>query len=243
MTGGWLTDEVRDIFVPFTAQYEGTVPWLYLDVLGLVTVAIGVLVDPMWLATSLPFVDKDTGAPAGQVEIADEWMRIKNHKELAQKGHRAAQSLCQLRLTTDGVHRVVVRKLDQMAEHLGRRFPGIALWPVAAKIAVLSVSWACGPGFRFPKLEAALLASDFATAAEECEINTAGNPGVVPRNAANKALLLEAARLVPLEHVDAPPELSDEERARTLALVAMTLASSVSAAIEMGRDDGNEAVA
>jgi len=53
---------------------------------------------------------------------------------------------------------------------------------------------ACGPAFRFPKLEAALRSLDFRTAAIECFMpEEATISGLRPRNRANKVLYLNAA--------------------------------------------------
>lgn len=54
------------------------------------------------------------------------------------------------------------------------------------------MAWACGAAFHFPLLDAALRTRDFLGAALECRIDERGNPGVVPRNAANRTLLRNA---------------------------------------------------
>ena len=66
-----MKQSVRDAFVDFTAALEGVVPWMYLDVKGLVTVAIGNLIDPVAAALSLPFVRKGTTTRATKGEILD----------------------------------------------------------------------------------------------------------------------------------------------------------------------------
>ena len=67
---------------------------------------------------------------------------------------------------------------------------------VAAKPRAASMAWACGPGFVFPQLAAALRAQDFRLACTHCTISEAGNPGIVPRNVLNRRLYLNAARVV-----------------------------------------------
>lgn len=204
---------VRAAFVGFTEPLEGSVAWMYLDVLGLVTVGIGNLIDPPVYAVGLPFVHED-GTPASRAEIAEEWARVKADRSLAQKGHRAAKLVTKLRLTPEGIEQVVFAKLEQVDSQLAARFPQWEEWPAAAQLATLSLSWACGAGFRFPKLEAALKAQDWATAATECKMNAAGNPGIVPRNAANRALFLLAAQDSDPDDltwtVDAPPSTQPE---------------------------------
>lgn len=189
---------VRTSFVRFSTPLEGCVSHLYLDVKGLVTCAIGVLVDPIELALALPWVRAD-GGRATRAEVAAEWHTIKGRPELARQGHRAAAALCQLHLTAEGVELVTLDKLDAMVRALARRFAEMGEWPAPAQLAVVSLAWACGAGFRFPRLEAALRAWDFATAADECAMNATGNPGLLPRNRANRRLLLEAADAIAQE--------------------------------------------
>jgi GH24 family phage-related lysozyme (muramidase) len=183
---------VRSSFVAFSTRFEGAIPWLYLDVRGLVTTAIGVLVDPVELAFPLPLKWPD-GKPATRTQIAAEWWTIKREGSLAHRGAQAAGKVAVLRLDQADVEALTLRKLDAMVAHLERRFPGFSTWPAPAQLGVLSMAWACGPAFAFPKCEAALRALDFALAAEECTIREEGNAGVRPRNIANRTLFLEAA--------------------------------------------------
>ena len=46
---------VQSSFPAFSGRFEGRVPYMYLDVLGLVTVGVGNLVDPVETAQALPF--------------------------------------------------------------------------------------------------------------------------------------------------------------------------------------------
>ena len=189
-----MRDVVRDAFVKFTAPMEGVVPWMYLDVKGLVTVAIGNLIDPIQYAMPLPFKWQD-GRDASRDEIAAEWLRVKNDPNLAKWGHRAAQGITKLRLDDEGIDLVVSRKLAQNVDHLRRRFLEWDQWPACAQLATLSMAWACGPAFHFPMLAAVLNAQDFAEAAKQCHINETGNPGIIPRNIRNKRLYRNAARV------------------------------------------------
>lgn len=183
---------VRAAFVPFSSKLEGVVPWMYLDILGLVTVAIGNLIDPIVHALNMPFVRSD-GTPASQQDIRDAWHAVKSRPELAQQGHRVAARYTTIRLTPAGIEQVVWRKAEEMIDHLAKRFTEFPTWPADAQLATLSMAWACGPAFRFPALEKALRAKDFAAAALHCHINETGNPGVIPRNVANKAMYRHAA--------------------------------------------------
>lgn len=206
---------VRYCFVAFSSRFEGVVPWMYLDIDGAVTVAIGNLIDPL-PAVLPPFVRRSDGAPATRAEIVNEWRRVKAHPTAAHDGHKVLESFTALRLTDEGVAQVVGAKVDEMDGQLARRFGctahddcrqhpelgavctehGYASWPADAQLATLSMAWACGPGFRFPALERALRAGDFATAARECRMDDSRNKGLTPRNAANRGLYENAARIV-----------------------------------------------
>ena len=190
-----MRPSVRDVFYDFTARFEGVVPWLYADVLGLVTVGVGNLVDPMSTALVLPFL-RQNGEPATRGQIADEWQRVKNDPKCASLGHRYAERITSLRLTTEGVTDLVLGKLEANDHALARRFASWEEWPADAQLATHSMAWACGPAFHFPRLEGALMARAFAAAAEEAHIRTDNNPGVVPRNTANRLLYKNAAAVV-----------------------------------------------
>lgn len=215
---------VRAAFVRFSAPLEGVVPFLYCDVKGLVTTAIGVLVDPISAAVGLPWKRPDgSHASAGEVIVA--WNRVKNRQDLRLKGGMAYQMVTDLRLDQAGIEEVVGRTLDRMDRQLAARFPDYPTWPADAQLATLSMAWACGAHFRFPRLEAALRAQDFLSAAVECHISEEGNPGVKPRNLRNQVLYRNASVVVgdsidgerlwwPKDIWETPmlsPELGDEE--------------------------------
>lgn len=194
-----MRDVVRAAFYAFNAPMEGEVPWFYQDVKGLVSIGVGILCDPIQLAMNLPLVHPD-GRPASRNEIAAEWLRIKNlpsnakGQTAAQLGHLYAKPHTTLRLTKEGLELTMMSKVNQMDKYLETRFPAYPTWSADAQLGVLSLSWACGPAFRFPKCEAALRAFDFRTAAAESfmpEERTIS--GLRPRNKANFILFTNAA--------------------------------------------------
>lgn len=197
---------VRDAWLDFTKPLEGGVPWPYLDILGLVTIAYGNLIDsskgmingkpdpmPWRAALALPLVKPD-GSPASAQEITDAWRAVKGQQQLAQQGYRAAARWSTLRLTDDGMAQVALAKFDIFDTELHRRFPEIDEWPADAQLATMSMAWACGAWFVFPRLVLSLHDKDFARAAQECHMNETGNAGLIPRNKANKQLYMNAQR-------------------------------------------------
>lgn len=223
-----MRDVVRQAFYAFNAPMEGEVPYFYQDVKGLVSIGVGLLCDPIQLAMNLPMVHPD-GRPAARDEIAAEWLRIKalgsgdhtSGNPAARLGHLYARPHTRLRLTREGLEQSLMGKLNQMDAYLRNRFPEFEEWPADAQLGTLSMAWACGPAFRFPKLEAALRRRDFRTAAVECfmaEEKTIS--GLRPRNRANRILfnnaavvqqMFDPAQLYYPTDLDAPPVDKDAD--------------------------------
>jgi GH24 family phage-related lysozyme (muramidase) len=184
---------------------EGAVPYLYQDVLGLVSIGVGILCDPIQLAMNLPMVHPD-GRPADRAEIAAEWLRIKglgkgDHtqgNQAARLGHRFAKPHTRLRLTDEGLRSTLAGKLHIHDVALRKRWPDFEEWPADAQLALHSWAWGVGPAARYPTMSAALLARDFAAAAEQVRMVANGVElhGLKPRNRANRMLLLNAAVVV-----------------------------------------------
>jgi hypothetical protein len=194
---------VQSGFTAFSAKFEGRVPYMYLDVKGLVTVGVGNLVDPVAVAQTLPFRFKNKpginapGSPATPDQIAQEWQILKNDPGLATKGATACEPITQLELSDDAIDSLILERLTQNESFLIRQqwFQGFDAWPADAQLGLLSMAWAMGPAGpgAFPNFRAACQKLDFKTAAAECKMNEAGNPGLIPRNEANFTLFSNAA--------------------------------------------------
>jgi len=215
---------VAEVFYAWNAQYEGAVLWMYADIKNLITTGVGNLIDPVERALSLPWRRED-GTAASEDEIRAAWHAVKDDPAAASKGHKYARGLTTLRLTEGDVAVLVDGMMHKNAASLTKRWPAFPSWPADAQLAALSMAWAMGSGFKFPTFSAAVEALDFVKASENCTINEAGNPGVVPRNKANRALLLAAADVLatgsdpsvltldysslPRPEVAAPPVVTD----------------------------------
>lgn len=199
-----MRESVRSAFYDFSARYEGAIAWLYQDVLGLVSIGVGILADPLSLCIGLPLVKPD-GTMATKSEIAVEWQRIKNlppngkGQTAAQLGHIYAHPYTTLRLTSEGLRSTLGVKMQLNENLIAKAFPDFGDWPADAQLATHSMAWACGAAcwHLWPKLSAALHAEDFTTAAVECFMpaQDTGNPGLRPRNVANRTLYRNAARV------------------------------------------------
>jgi hypothetical protein len=200
---------VRSIFRAFNEPFEGVVRYMYLDIKGLVTVGVGNLIDPVTAATGLPFRFKDKpgittpGKLATRGEIIAEWNRLKVDQNLAQKGHRACAPITNLELDDGAIDDLIGVRLSQNEVYLKRQkaFRDLENWPADAQLGLLSMAWAMGPGGppKFRHFSMACEKQDFDTAAEQCKISEAGNPGVVPRNQANRTLFHNASAVIAAE--------------------------------------------
>lgn len=193
-----MRQSVRDYFNTFSEKFEGRLSFMYLDVKGLVTTGVGNLIDPIGTALLLPWVHKSDGSPASADEITQEWNDVKSHTEMAPQGGGAFGSMTQLMLVQESIDNLVLSKLDENERYLKGRFPQYDNWPADAQLGLLSMAWAMGPGFNFPRFESSINARppDFDKAAIESHMNDAGNPGLVPRNAANTLLFRNASSVV-----------------------------------------------
>ena len=190
----------------FNTPLEGVVSFMYQDVKGLITIGMGNLIDPISTALGLPFKKRNKpgvtnpGALATRAEIEAEWNLIKSKSELAKKGHRACDPLCTLELDDAAIDALILSRLQQNERILKgqKAFAKFDDWPADAQLALLSMAWAMGAGFAsgWPKFRAACEKLDFDEAAENCKMSEAGNPGVRPRNAANRQLFKNGAAVL-----------------------------------------------
>ena len=191
-----MRQSVIDIFPEFTRRFEGCVPWMYLDIKGLVTIGLGCLIDPIGMVDDLNFVERVSKKPATKQAIRDEWQRVKARKDLARKGHRAAWGVTALSLPDHEIDSLAFERLALNEAYLKKTFADFDEWPADAQLATMSMAWAMGAGFpkTFKLWAEAAKKRDWVTCAAQCRINDKGNPGVTPRNAANRALFIAASK-------------------------------------------------
>jgi IPT/TIG domain-containing protein len=193
---------VRAAFLSFSTRFEGRMPYMYLDVRGLVTIGVGNLIDPVDLALPLPFMQKADLAAATQDEIRVDWQTVKGRQDLAMAHDYLQQfdALTALKLTDESIDQIVLGKLDSNEATLSNtpEFADLDTWPVDAQLGLFSMAWAAGSGFGggFLRFRAACAAKDWNTAATESNMDDTHNPGLRPRNEANRILFSNAAQVV-----------------------------------------------
>lgn len=196
-----MHESVRDSFISFSEPLEGRVLFMYLDVKRLVSTGVGNLLDaddaedfgtnpsPLPDIYTLDWFDKTSGTPASHADILAEYARVK-FSGTAQKPLPEKEKITRLQTTDEEIDKLIHSKLASFERTLLQREPFASLdqWPADGQLGLLSMAWALGPKFRFPKFQAAAVAGDWLTMARECRMTETGNPGVIPRNVRNGLL-------------------------------------------------------
>lgn len=189
-----LHESVKAAWHAFSEPLEGRVRSMYMDVKGLITTGVGNLIDPFPAARALPWKRAD-GTLATEEQVSDAWHRLKSHPEYAHRHVRHAEALTQLYLTDDDIDALVAKKLEENAAFItAHHFPLFPEFPADAQLGIMSMAWAVGPGFptKFPTFSGFAERQAWEDALPHCSIRTEGNPGVIPRNRANRVCFANA---------------------------------------------------
>lgn len=180
---------VQEHFVEFVSEFEGSVNFMYLDVKGLVTTGIGNLIDPLPLATRLPWTCMGL-RDASTEEVRDGWLVVKGRQDLRMHGGMAYKDVCELRLPQIAIANLVHERLEEDEMELRHYFPAWTSFCADAQLGILSMAWAMGVGrfHDFPHFVHAANAGDWLTAAVQSHIKD----GAPARNEANQWLFTQA---------------------------------------------------
>lgn len=198
-----MHQSVIDAWHSFSEPLEGRISGMYLDIKGLVTCAVGILIDPVHMAIALPWRRDSDNQLATKDEVRTAWSILKTHQDYSRRSTRAARELTRLHLDDADIDAAVAKKLAENEAFItAHYFYNFAGFPADAQLAIMSMAWAVGPGFplKFPSFRAAVEAENWLAAREHCTIREEGNPGVVPRNRANRVCFANAA-IVTAEHM------------------------------------------
>lgn len=175
-------------------EFEGSVPWMYLDTVGKVTVGVGLMLVNEIAAHALPFTID--GRPANLDEIGREFARVSAMK----KGQLAKFYFNSngLQLPEEAIDARLRDTLTGFEGYLRSHIHGYLALPDSAKLALLDMIYNLGPGRLFgeyPRLIAAIERSDWnAAAASSSRRGPAAN-----RNSWAKQQFLAAASVVHLK--------------------------------------------
>jgi GH24 family phage-related lysozyme (muramidase) len=197
----------------FSKPLEGRVPGMYCDILGLITCAVGNLIDtrtagtyPTALVEAIRWTLAD-GSRAPLDAVRADWWKLKQNAAHYAKLHwKYALAATKCRLSEEEIDRIVKERLAINEAEMRKAFADWDTWPADAQLVVMSMCWAVGTGWlqKFPRFARLVKAQDWAAAAAfddpknpkgnwPGKIREAGNPGVVPRNLKNRFCLLNAA--------------------------------------------------
>lgn len=150
-------------------QFEGVIPWLYLDTAGKVTTGVGLMLPSSSAATRLPF--QIAGRPATEDEIAAEYARVEAlpvgrpalfYRSKESSGPELA------RAQIDSLLRTVLLGFDSELRSAVSQYDEI---PDAVKLALLDMMYNLGPAGLlkgYPHMMACVAAGNWAGAAAGC---------------------------------------------------------------------------
>lgn len=148
-------------------QYEGNIKHMYLCTAGHVTVGIGHKIENEREATKVKFLKSD-GSPGSAEEIAAEYRKVK----ATEVGNKALfyRPLTRLHVDNKEVERLTNNHLDAFYKQLKKLYPEFDDYPKNVRFALFDMIYNLGKGGlrdKFPKFNKAILARDWAAAANE----------------------------------------------------------------------------
>ena len=172
-------------------NFEGVVPWMYLDTVGKVTVGVGLMLANEIAAHSLPFFKGER--PATDQEISEEFVRVGAMKRgQPAKLYRKPTSLM---LKDEAIDDLLKQHLVGSEGYLRSHLPGYDTLPDPAKLALLDMVYNLGPGrffSEYPHLLADIANSNWRSAALASARKGPSNE----RNAWTRQQFLDAAKAV-----------------------------------------------
>jgi GH24 family phage-related lysozyme (muramidase) len=147
--------------------FEGSIPWMYLDTVGKVTVGVGLMLPDAAAAQRLPFVVGER--PAGADEIAAEYERV--HAMPMGRPATFYRREGELELPKTEIDSLLRSVLLGFEQQLRTRLAGYDGYPDGVKLALLDMAYNLGPEgllHGYPRLIAAVEAGNWSQAAAHC---------------------------------------------------------------------------
>lgn len=169
-------------------RWEGVVPYMYLDSVGLVTIGVGFMLPNVYAASTLPFLNTKDEL-ASQVEIAIDYNRVKSLP--SNKLPTYYHSFSSLLLPPSEINRLLAANVNSFEVSLRRMYPDYGIYPDAVKVALIDMVYNLGAAklqAQYPKFNAAVRAHDWQLAASQSHRNGPSEE----RNTYVKNLFLEA---------------------------------------------------
>ena len=218
-------------------EFEGCVPWMYLDTIGRVTVGVGLMLPNVEAALALPFLAAG-GQAATSEQIAAEFVRVSG----LLKGRSATfyRHGGDLELAEATIEAKLLEVIGQFERSLRAKLPKYDHLPDGVKMALIDMIYNLGPSklfAQYPKLLQAVTAGDWVQAAEACLRRGPGGA----RNAWTREQFLSAG--VGVIRAEAEILLGGLRRALPLVSAAALAAFGLWIILRRGRQrgDGREA--
>ncbi len=148
-------------------SFEGSIPWMYRDTVGKVTVGVGVMLSDAAAAVALPFRAGDQ--PASAAEIAADFARV-NALPMGRAAHFYRRN-GGLELAEEEITSLLRSVVLRFEARLRESVAGYDGFPDPAKMALLDMTYNLGPEgllTGFPKLIQAAEAGNWKQAAAQC---------------------------------------------------------------------------
>lgn len=151
---------------------EGSVPHMYLDTVGRVTVGVGHMVPAVTEAQLIRLLTRATLTPATVQEIVAEFNNIARQQRALEA--REYQQFTQLEMALADIEALLQSDIAAMENGVRANFNNYDTYPAEAQDALLDMAFNLGVhGLvnSFPRLHAAALNKDWNTCAAQCHRN------------------------------------------------------------------------
>jgi GH24 family phage-related lysozyme (muramidase) len=147
---------------------EGSIPHMYLDTVGKVTVGVGNMLPDVASAQKLAFINRKTLMPATKDEIKTDFETVSK----LTKGRIASfyKSSTALDLPSSVIESLLNNRIDGFKRELKLRFPNFETYPMTVQFALLDMAFNLGTNglvSKFAKFKKAIEDKDWKNAASE----------------------------------------------------------------------------
>lgn len=152
-------------------RFEGSIPYMYADSVGLVTVGIGFMLPNVFAASTLPFVNP-AGEPSTQTEIAADFNRVKSlpSNKLPTYYHSFSSPL----LPQAEINRLLAANVASFEISLRRLYADYDTYPDSVKVGLIDMCYNLGAAKlrdQYPKFNRAVQTHNWLLAADQCHRN------------------------------------------------------------------------
>jgi len=148
---------------------EGSIPHMYLDTVGKVTVGVGNMMPTAETAVELPFIHADSSLPATDDEVGNEFAFISQQTQGRLAG--SYKEFTSLILTDEYIDELLDQRIEGFVQQLKRDFPNYDHYPEPARLGLIDMAFNLGNSGlinKFPSFTRAAREEDWASCQREC---------------------------------------------------------------------------